>query len=299
MHGPHKTHAVEHSRIPAIDGLRGASILLVVAGHLMAWRFAGQLPLLIVQLGIFLSHLGVMLFFTISGFVITRRALTQYRQGFFSVKFFYFRRAVRILPAFIVYLLTIAILSLLGWIDQAPSGLIKAASFSCNLFNDCDWFAGHSWTLAYEWQFYLAFPALLLVFRRYMPIALMLIALIALVVVALEAVQSDAQSISFIAAGCVAAFFFEHLNTLFNTTFLQQAKNATSIPFLQFFGKISYSLYLWQQLCTAPPAKYQTESLLLLPVFLLPLAYISYRYVEKTTGDWFKRKRSEPLLKQS
>jgi peptidoglycan/LPS O-acetylase OafA/YrhL len=85
-------------RIVEIDGLRGVSILMVLIGHLVSWRYAEYFSTLAVQIGAFLSNLGVELFFVISGFVITHLSLAEYRIGTFSIKHFYLRRAIRIIP---------------------------------------------------------------------------------------------------------------------------------------------------------------------------------------------------------
>src|SRR5690348_15693697 len=77
-------------RIPALDGLRGVAILLVIAVH--GWGFSG-------------GALGVDLFFVLSGFLITGLLLAEHeRQGRVSLRRFYRRRAVRLLPALAVVL---------------------------------------------------------------------------------------------------------------------------------------------------------------------------------------------------
>src|SRR5258707_279197 len=76
---------------PALDGLRGIAILLVVLFHLnLPWTSGG--------------FLGVDVFFVLSGFLITQR-LVQYLfvdQGRIHVTLFYIRRALRLFPALAV-----------------------------------------------------------------------------------------------------------------------------------------------------------------------------------------------------
>src|SRR6267154_4420619 len=89
-------------RLPSLDGLRAVAVLLVCAGHLAGTRHfissgamahAGDV-----------GNLGVRIFFVISGFLITHLLLVERgRAGSISLKAFYMRRALRILPAFYVF----------------------------------------------------------------------------------------------------------------------------------------------------------------------------------------------------
>jgi peptidoglycan/LPS O-acetylase OafA/YrhL len=79
------------SHIPALDGIRGISALLVFCAH------AGLLPR---QYG----ALGVAIFFVLSGFLITWLLLRENEvSGSVSMKGFYIRRTLRIFPAFYVF----------------------------------------------------------------------------------------------------------------------------------------------------------------------------------------------------
>lgn len=148
------------SRIPALDGWRAISIALVVVGHLVSYR-AGYEGKVVMMSGYFATF-GVKVFFVISGFLITRLALAEKaRSGTFSARGFYLRRAFRILPAYYAYLLGVTALAVVGAIDQGP--VWRAAAFLCNLPSaSCGWYAGHTWSLAYEEQFYLLFPLVFL-----------------------------------------------------------------------------------------------------------------------------------------
>jgi peptidoglycan/LPS O-acetylase OafA/YrhL len=261
---------------------------MVLIGHLVSWRYAEYFSTLAVQIGAFLSNLGVELFFVISGFVITHLSLAEYRIGTFSIKHFYLRRAIRIIPPLLCYLMTITVLTNAGLIHQDLNGIIKAAAFSCNVFDDCDWFVGHTWTLAYEWQFYLAFP-MLLALGRFLPAFLYAISIAIIVAIFLGCFPDDAKSIVFLAAGSLIASSSGTLVPLMNWRVWTYAMKWTRAWFLQALGAISYSLYLWQQLFTGSPGRYSATSFFE-PWIAIALAYASYRLLEQGVGRFLKSK---------
>ena len=151
-------------RIRELDGWRGISILFVVVSHVVNYRYlapGAHESVLAAQLG----TLGVSLFFVISGFIIARLALVEReRAGAFSAKRFYVRRFFRIVPPFFLYLACLHVFSAAGWIAQSPWDTLVAGTFTCNIGQvSCGWFAGHSWSLAFEEQFYLVFPLIVAV----------------------------------------------------------------------------------------------------------------------------------------
>ena len=158
------------NRIRTLDGIRGLAILLVVAGHIAAnyqpldpvwrqWLMAFANP-----------SAGVRLFFVLSGYLITHLLLKEHAAtGTVSLRGFYWRRGLRILPAFYVYLAVIALLS--RW---TPTGVsfqtgLAAGTFTWNYAflwlavpPEGVWDLGHLWTLALEQQFYLVWPMVIL-----------------------------------------------------------------------------------------------------------------------------------------
>jgi peptidoglycan/LPS O-acetylase OafA/YrhL len=95
--------------LPSLDGLRAISIALVLLGHLSGTRgFVKVDP----GIGDY-AHLGVVVFFVISGFLITRlMILERKREGRVSLNLFYARRALRLFPAAYTF---IACVCLLWW----------------------------------------------------------------------------------------------------------------------------------------------------------------------------------------
>jgi len=149
-------------RLPGIEGLRGVAILLV-----LLFKFTPS-----VAPG---GWLGVDLFFVISGFVITRRILTDIAAERFSLGSFYLARARRLLPALLAMLVATAIA---GALIMTPVDFIALAKdigpVAVGLGNIHFWRSInywrtqsglallHGWSLGVEEQFYLLYPLLLL-----------------------------------------------------------------------------------------------------------------------------------------
>ena len=110
-HNSSPASAASMERIPSLDGLRALSIFLVVALHTIQ-RYSAHHDVATVWYGIFNSSTGVLIFFVISGYLITRLLLNDHRKrGSISLRGFYFRRAMRILPPLYAY---VAVLLILG-----------------------------------------------------------------------------------------------------------------------------------------------------------------------------------------
>jgi peptidoglycan/LPS O-acetylase OafA/YrhL len=144
-------------KIPSLDGLRGIAIVLVLIGHLHATPNFPELGLehLLGDYGL----LGVRVFFVISGYLITTLLLRELAQhGSISLRAFYARRALRILPASLAFLLALVVANLLGWIDLSALDLLAAFTWTVNYLPVPAWEIGHLWSLSVEEQFYLVWP---------------------------------------------------------------------------------------------------------------------------------------------
>jgi peptidoglycan/LPS O-acetylase OafA/YrhL len=142
-------------RIPSLDGLRAVSIALVVFSHLI-----GNLGVPVFVFG----NLGVRIFFVISGYLITSILLEEMtRTSTLNLKKFYFRRTLRIFPAYYFFLLAIFILTLLGVYHIPNSDFLIPSFYLSNYLTPLPWEIGHTWSLSVEEQFYLLFPGILLV----------------------------------------------------------------------------------------------------------------------------------------
>lgn len=151
-------------RLREIDGWRALCALLVIFDHAGADQHPhlfSRIPGLVVLADLW-GQLGVKIFFVISGFVICRLLLfEEHRDGFVSLKGFYYRRAARILPPFYAYLATVSLLFACGLIYSSWRAIICSALFlfDINHLSPSSAFVAHTWSLAVEEQFYLLFPS--------------------------------------------------------------------------------------------------------------------------------------------
>jgi peptidoglycan/LPS O-acetylase OafA/YrhL len=154
--------------IPSLDGLRAISILLVIVAH-SSQSFAQWIRIPAGSLLLF-AHTGVSVFFVISGFLITSLLLKElHATGAISLKRFYVRRAFRIFPPFYLYLAIIFALALAGVFHTPLRAFFFAAIYTSNYyFGPGGGFVGlqHIWSLSVEEQFYLLWPAALLLLGK-------------------------------------------------------------------------------------------------------------------------------------
>ena len=167
------------ARLPSLDGLRALSIALVLLSHLLGTR---GFPLGARALGAAgdVGYLGVRVFFVISGFLITGLLVAEHtRTGSISLRGFYLRRSLRIVPAFLVFIAAMALASALGAIDLHEHDVAHALTYTTNYHYERSWELGHIWSLSVEEQFYFLWPALLLFLRprSIVPLSLAMIAL--------------------------------------------------------------------------------------------------------------------------
>jgi peptidoglycan/LPS O-acetylase OafA/YrhL len=158
---PQKESArLEH--LPSLDGLRAISIALVLLGHLSGTHgFAG------LNLGIGdYAHLGVVVFFVISGFLITRLLLSERMEnGHVSLKLFYARRALRLFPAAYTFIACVCVLWWVGIVRLQATDIWHAVTYTMNYLPARSWQVGHLWSLSIEEQFYLIWPCTFVLLR--------------------------------------------------------------------------------------------------------------------------------------
>ena len=154
------------TRMPSLDGLRAVSILMVCYGHLCGTR---HFPVSIDEYGRWcgdVAHLGVLVFFVISGFLITSLLMGERETaGEISLKRFYLRRIVRIFPAFYAFILVMAIATAAGVVQLSGRDFAHALTYTVNFEVGRSMQIGHLWSLSVEEQFYLLWPLTLLALR--------------------------------------------------------------------------------------------------------------------------------------
>lgn len=163
-------------RIPYLDGLRAYSIFAVVLGHSIRLINLFHYPWMEPVAILFGSGgLGVHIFFVLSGFLITTLLLKeQNKTSRISVSGFYERRIARIFPAFYTYFVFILVLVALHRLDISWKLLLAAATYTWNYGHwwwgvvtpDGSFTLGHLWSLSLEEQFYMVWPACLILFGR-------------------------------------------------------------------------------------------------------------------------------------
>ncbi|MEI7716840.1 MAG: acyltransferase, partial [Mycobacterium sp.] len=149
--------------IPALDGLRGIAVALVLVGHGGVTGLSG-------------GFIGVDVFFVLSGFLITALLLDELgRAGRIGVAAFWIRRARRLLPALVLMVLTVVAArgllpdqSLDGLRDDAVAAFLWVANWRF-VATKTDYFTRgtpsplqHTWSLGVEEQYYFLWPMLLI-----------------------------------------------------------------------------------------------------------------------------------------
>lgn len=157
-------------RFGSLDGLRAIGVLMVIWHHTAGGHVGAH---------------GVTLFFAVSGFLITTLLLREReRNGVIDLKAFYIRRTLRIFPLYysvlLLYVVVVTILERSTVYGQGfYANLPYFATYTSNIFVPLDgrvifYFA---WSLAAEEQFYLLWPALMVILgsRIWIPLTALIV----------------------------------------------------------------------------------------------------------------------------
>lgn len=156
----------KQGRFQALDGLRAIAIIQVVLFHCLYLNYStipAKREALLTQMSPWLNWIwqgdkGVDLFFVLSGFLITMLLLREHlNSGKVSITGFFTRRAGRIVPAYVLLLIT-------GWLVAEPNHeyLWSNLLFINNITHPDSIYLPWSWSITVEVQFYLLFPIIAL-----------------------------------------------------------------------------------------------------------------------------------------
>ena len=148
---------------PFIDGLRAVAIIAVVGYHVGVPGFGG-------------GFVGVDVFFVISGYLIIGQIIADIEKGRFNILGFAARRALRILPPFLLVMLTCLVLVSTVFVQYDYEDFARSFFYSTIMLANHDLLSHqsyfdteaftkpllHLWSLSVEEQFYLVAPVSLL-----------------------------------------------------------------------------------------------------------------------------------------
>ncbi|MBC2128437.1 acyltransferase family protein [Listeria marthii] len=164
-----RTTRYSRKYVPSIDGLRAFAVIAVIAYHLnFSWAKGG--------------FIGVDIFFVLSGYLITNILLTQWEKTqSLQLKQFWIRRFRRLIPAVYVMIVVVVIYAVFFHpeiLKNLRGDAIASFFYVSNwwfIFHDVSYFDSFGlpsplknlWSLAIEEQFYMIWPAFLLVFLKW------------------------------------------------------------------------------------------------------------------------------------
>ncbi len=160
-----QTGCIVTEKIIGFDGIRGLAVCMVIFSHLRVQDFFvwyGYLPQS--TLPMFDGNAGVQAFFVLSGFLITLLLTReQQRNSTISLRKFYMRRTLRIVPLYTLFLILVTVMHVTGQYVTTWTSLSFAYMYIYN-FIPFEWYTrglGHTWSLAVEEHFYLVWPLIL------------------------------------------------------------------------------------------------------------------------------------------
>lgn len=227
-------------RVPALDGIRAVAVLMVMVCHFDHGQFTEG------------GVVGVTMFFTLSGFLITSLLLGEHSaRGRIHVGRFYRSRALRLFPALAVLLALLVPLTLAGLPTGITTGLtLSVIGYASNWYllatatdGQVHWSAlSHTWSLAIEEQFYLVWPLV--------------------TIVALRRGRRTLLALSFAGAGiCLLLALLPGASTL-----------ATYVSAYALFAGCAFAVWLRGRAVVRPPRWLATAALVLL-VLTLPMRH--------------------------
>lgn len=157
---------------PGLDGVRGIAIGLVLASHFVTgWAGAGWI--------------GVTVFFTLSGFLITRLLLAEIdERGTVSLPAFYIRRGGRLIPELVAVVAVVTVVAAWTGEQRAAFNAVGALTYTTDFIVASGDLLGplsHTWSLSVEEQFYLLWPVTVMLLVAHLSRPLIPVVIVAVV----------------------------------------------------------------------------------------------------------------------
>ena len=280
---PVVNHSLKYN--PALDGIRGIAILLVLLFHIWPQYFR-------------YGYLGVDLFFILSGYLITKIIYTKLEKNKFSFLEFYRNRIRRIFPSVIIVLiftLFIGYLFLFPTELQNLSNHIKSSAFfyqNLRLIGEVGYWDKaavlkpllHFWSLSIEEQFYLFWPFIIYFIYKFRLNLILSLFILYIVMFSLRFIldidtfyHSLARFWELSFGGLLFTIAYRYKYEISKTNIL------FSNSFLVFLGLISFPLYLWHYILISYMHIFGIDVIkygILIIIVSILLSYLTYRYVE-------------------
>ena len=127
------------------------------------------------------GYVGVDIFFVISGYLMTSIIFNGFNQNTFNLRKFYIGRFKRIVPALLIIVIILFIFGYFNFLSIIYSRLVNEIVYAIAFISNIDYFRDvgyfdidaykkwflHTWSLSVEFQFYLIYPLVLLILKKF------------------------------------------------------------------------------------------------------------------------------------
>ncbi|MDB5325807.1 MAG: O-antigen five: acetylation of the O-antigen [Phycisphaerales bacterium] len=202
LQNPGETRTLDH--LPQLDGIRAIAVAMVIWSHFIPKQlsFRGDPPW---------GAIGVGMFFTLSGFLITRILLnsrTKIEDGRatfgFTFKQFYVRRFLRIFPLYYLVLIVVWLLNAGHFRERAWWSFAYLTNFRFGWYRVTGaHIETHLWSLSVEEQFYMIWPLLILICPRKLLLPAMMLAVAVAPYWRVKTYARDFRAHEWITPGCL------------------------------------------------------------------------------------------------
>jgi len=155
-------------RIKGLDGLRGIAVIFVIISHSVLWPYLGIDSAKVMS--IMNGHIGVSIFFVLSGYLITILLIKERDMtGTVDIVAFMKRRALRIFPLYYLAIFFLMCMDLTGKASIPNCSYPYALTYTINFISrECEHSTlSHFWSLSVEEHFYIFWPAIFLLGKRF------------------------------------------------------------------------------------------------------------------------------------